>query len=147
MRKLALLSCLLVFITSSIQAQEWLTDFAEAQKVAKEKDRKIILVFQGSDWSGMSKRFNKEMWTNQEFIDYANDHFVLLNADFPKREENRLSHAQRDHNKKLADKYNRGKSLPFIVVLDKDGEVLGTTGYKKISPYRFIELLEFFEKE
>ena len=81
---------LLTAIVTS-HAQNWITDFEEAKKIAADKNQKIILVFQGSDWNGLCIRLNKEMWTNAEFKKYAKENYVMLKADFPKRKENSLS--------------------------------------------------------
>jgi len=144
MRKIILLCCFIIGAVTSSQAQEWLTDIDEAKKIASEKNRKIILVFQGSDWNGICIRLDKEMWSNHEFVTYAQDHFVMLKADFPRRAENRLSDEQLEKNKKLKKEYNLNGTFPHVVVLNKDGDVLGTTGYKKISPYMYIKVLNSF---
>jgi len=145
MRKQILLCCLFVCIILPTQAQKWHTDFEEAKKIAQEKNRRIILVFQASDWNGLCIRLNKEMWTNPEFIKYANDNYVMLKADFPRRKENQLSKEQKEKNEKLSNLYNRQRILPHVVVLNSKGDELGFTGYKKIEPYQYIELLNFFK--
>jgi len=145
MRNSILLCCFFIGVIFTSQAQEWLTDIDEAKKIANEKNRKIVLVFSGSDWSSLCLRLEKEMWTNPEFIAYAKDNFVMLKADFPRREENRLTEVQQEKNKKLSEKYNLDGDFPHVVVLDKEGEVLGMTGYKKVSPYMYIKLLNSFK--
>lgn len=144
MRKTVLLCCLLVCVAFSTQAQEWLTDIDEAKKIANEKNRKIILVFQGSDWNGLCIRFEKEMWNNAEFKEYAQEHFVMLKAEFTRKEENRLSEELQEKNKALKEKYNLDGHFPFVVVLNKDGGALGNTGYKQVSPYMYIKVLNSF---
>jgi len=66
MKKIIILCCVVLCAISTVHAQKWHTDFEEAKKVALEKNRKIIVVFQGSDWNGLCIRLNKEMWTNPE---------------------------------------------------------------------------------
>ena len=34
--------------------------------------------------------------------------------------------------------------FPYVLVLDEEGKVLGSTGYKKISPQKYIELLSSY---
>ena len=119
MKKLIVLCCALLCAVSTIQGQKWHTDFEEAKKVAIEKNRKIIVVFQGSDWNGLCIRLNKEMWTNPEFQKYAKENYVMVKADFPRRRENLLSKEQKDKNDKLANLYNRDRVLPLVAVLDK----------------------------
>jgi len=145
MKKLLLTCCALLCAISTLQAQKWHTDFEEAKKVAIEKNRKIIVVFQGSDWNGLCIRLNKEMWANAEFQKYAKENYVMVKADFPRRRENLLSKEQKDKNDKLADLYNRDRVLPLVAVLDKQGALLGTTGYKKVAVHQYIELLDFFK--
>jgi thioredoxin-related protein len=145
MRKNILLCCLFLCVSFTTQAQGWLTDLDEAKKIANEKNQKIILVFQGSDWNPLCIRFEKEMWNNTEFKEYAKEHFVLLKAEFTRKEENRLSEELQEKNSKLKDKYNLDGHFPFVVVLNKEGEALGNTGYKKVSPYMYIKVLNSFK--
>ena len=145
MKKLIVLCCVLLCVITTTQAQKWHTDFEEAKKVAMDKNRKIIAVFQGSDWNGLCIRLNKEMWTNIEFQQYAKNNYVMLKVDFPRRKENLLSKDQIAKNNKLADLYNRDRVFPLVAVVDKQGELLGTTGYKKVAVHQYIELLDFFK--
>lgn len=143
MQKLGLAIVLFV-LTNTINAQEWLTDFEAAKSVAVEKNEKIILVFQGSDWCAPCIKLNTEIWSSPEFIAYAKDHFVMLKADFPRKGKNKLSEIQQQENIKLMEKYNKSGYFPYVVVLDNKGKVLGNTGYKKTDPKTYIELLNAF---
>jgi thioredoxin-related protein len=128
----------------SVNAQEWLTNFEEAKKIAEEKNQNIVLVFQGSDWCAPCIKLDKEIWSTDEFKNYAKDHFVMLQADFPKRKKNKLETSQQQKNNSLAEKYNKQGFFPHVVVLNKQGNVLGRTGYKKVSPSEYIKLLVSF---
>ena len=144
MKKIAFLSLLLIIFGASF-AQDWQTDFVKAKEIASKNDRPIILVFQGSDWCAPCIKLDKEVWSTDEFKAYAKDHFVMLQADFPKRKANALEAIQQEHNNKLAEAYNTNGYFPYVVVLDKNGKVLGSTGYKKMSPKDYISLLESFK--
>ena len=144
MNKAIAFSYLLFFSVISMNAQEWQTDFNEAQKIASEKNQKIILVFQGSDWCGPCIKLDTEIWNTNEFIEYSNNNFVLLKADFPRKKKNMLSEEQQEKNNKLAEKYNTRGFFPYVVVLDKDAAVLGSTGYKKTTPSEYIKILNSF---
>lgn len=141
-------SFLIVFllITSTIFAQDWTMNFEEAKTLAAEKDQNIVLVFQGSDWCGPCIKLDREIWSTDTFKEFSRSHFVMLKADFPKRKANQLDSEQIRKNTLLAEKYNPAGYFPFVVVLNKDGKVLGETGYKKVSPKEYIALLEAFEK-
>ena len=49
-------------------AWKWLV---EQKKIAAEKNRNIILVFQGSDWCRPCMKLNKDVWTSKEFKTYG----------------------------------------------------------------------------
>lgn len=126
-------------------AQAWETDLLVAQKKAADQNKTIVLVFQGSDWCAPCMKLNEEIWRSDVFQDYAAEHFVMLLADFPKRKKNELSGEQQLKNNALAEKYNQAGYFPYVVMLDKGGRVLGTTGYNKMSPKEYAELLDSFK--
>ena len=125
-------------------AQEWQTDLTSAKKLASEQDLAIILVFQGSDRCAPCIKLDREIWSSDTFKSYARDHFVMLKADFPKKKGNALPLEQQEKNKALAAQYNQNGYFPYVVVMNKDGNVLGTTSYKKMDPTEYIQLLESF---
>jgi len=129
---------------ATLKAQDWQTDFNKAKEIAAENNRKIILVFQGSDWCAPCIKLEKEVWDTEEFQNYAKKHFVMLQADFPRKQKNKLPAEQEAHNRKLAERYNKNGYFPFVVVMNKNGEVIGQTSYKKLSPSEYISLLESF---
>ena len=142
-----ILSILFLLATiTSVNAQDWITDFEKAKTEAQQEQKTIILVFQGSDWCAPCIKLDREIWHTDEFKNYAKEHFVMLKADFPKRKKNALTEEQQAHNNKLAESYNRNGYFPYVVVLDSEGKMLGSTGYKKSSPSAYIKLLESFIK-
>lgn len=134
-----------VFIGLSVKAQSWETNFEVAKQKATEESRNIVLVFSGSDWCIPCMKLEKEIWESSEFIKDSNKHFVLLRADFPKKKNNQLSKEQQLANDHLAEIYNKQGLFPMVAVLDKNGKVLGTTGYKHVSPAEYIAMLHSFE--
>jgi len=139
--KKIIITALILIATLATNAQTWHTDMIEAQEVATEKNRKIILVFQGSDWCAPCMKLEKEIWSSTTFKDYAKGNYVLVKADFPKRKKNKLSKELQKHNDALAEKYNKNGVFPLVVVLDKTGKVIGKTTYKKTTPKEFLEIL------
>ncbi|MEE9432354.1 MAG: thioredoxin family protein [Melioribacteraceae bacterium] len=142
--KTLLISFLLVLSITSANAQEWQMDINKAKEIATAKNQNIILVFQGSDWCSPCIKLEKEIWNSEVFIDYSEDNFVLLKADFPRREKNKLSEEQQKKNSLLAEKYNTQGFFPLVVVLDFNGKVLGMTGYEKVTPKKYIKILTSF---
>lgn len=139
--------CLIFHLAlGAVYAQEWQTDLITAKEIASKENKPIILVFQGSDWCAPCMKLEKEVWSTTEFIDYAKENFVLLLADFPRKKQNALTKEQQEKNDQLAEKYNKNGYFPLVLVLDKDGNVSGTTGYKNMKPNEYIQLLTSFIK-
>ena len=69
----------------------------------------------------------------------------MLKADFPRRKANKLSEEQTALNEKLAETYDQEGFFPLVVVLNKNGKVLGKMGYEKISPTDYFHKLMSFE--
>lgn len=135
----------LLFLTSfTVSAQNWLTDIEAAKTLANEQNQKILLVFSGSDWCAPCIKLDREIWRSKEFKEFSKSNFILLRADFPRRKNNALSLEQQEHNKKLAARYNKNGHFPLVVILDANGNVLGETGYRKMKPKQYIELLKSF---
>ncbi len=140
---LVLLFCSASFFVS---AQNWATNFEEAKQLASKNNEHIVLVFQGSDWCAPCIKLDKEIWSTTEYQDLAKNHFVMLKADFPRKKANKLPSDLELQNKKLAETYNNQGYFPFVVVLDKNGKVLGNMGYEKITPTQYYTKLASFIK-
>ena len=128
----------------NVSAQNWLTDINEAKKIASEKNKKIVLVFQGSDWCAPCIKLDKEIWSTEKFKSYAEEHYIMLKADFPRRKKNALSEDQQTKNNLLAETYNKNGHFPFVVVLNSKGDVLGESGYMKTNPSSYISHINSF---
>ncbi|MEM9649278.1 MAG: thioredoxin family protein [Bacteroidota bacterium] len=127
------------------QAQHWQDSFDDALAAASQEDKPIVLVFSGSDWCGPCIRFKRSILDSDEFVEYADKHYVLFNADFPKKKKNQLPPEKLNVNKSLFETYNPKGHFPLVVVLDKEKSVLGTTGFnKKASPSDYISLFNGF---
>ncbi|WP_405413879.1 thioredoxin family protein [Maribacter sp. Asnod1-A12] len=146
MKKYILFLLFAVISVSSITAQDWNTDFTTAKKLAETNNQPIILVFQGSDWCAPCIKLDRAIWSTNEFKEYAKEHYIMLQADFPRRKKNALPEEQLNKNKVLAENYNRQGIFPFVVVLNANGEVYGETSYKKLTPKEYIEELNSFIK-
>lgn len=127
-------------------SQNWKTNLEEAQKVAQAEDKNILLVFSGSDWCGPCIKLDKKIWQSAEFKKESDEKWILVKADFPKKKVNQLSNELTASNKKLAEKYNKEGYFPLVLLLDKEGYVLGKTGYANHSPEGFIKLIHSLKK-
>ena len=145
MRKLLLLFAL--SISNFVVSQEWQTNFEEAKKIATEQDKNVVIVFSGSDWCAPCIKLDKNIWQSEAFKKEAAAKWVLVKANFPRKKANELPKEQTEHNRKLAEKYNIEGSFPLVVVLDKNGKVLGKMGFKNVSPEEYIKMIHALEKK
>ena len=145
MRKLLLLFA--IAISNFVVSQEWQTNFEEAKKIATEQDKNVVIVFSGSDWCAPCIKLDKNIWQSEAFKKEAAAEWVLVKANFPRKKANELPKEQTEHNRKLAEKYNLEGSFPLVVVLDKNGKVLGKMGFKNVSPEEYIKMIHALEKK
>ncbi len=124
-----------------LTAQEWQTNFEDALSLAQENDQLILMVFKGSDWCIPCMKLEKEILSTSEFRELANEKFIFLSVDFPRRKKNQLSPDQSEHNAQLAEKYNQEGYFPKLVLIDANKEVLGSLGYEKIDPETYFNKL------
>ena len=126
------------FISLLSFGQNWETSLSKAKDLASQQNKPIVLVFQGSDWCAPCIKMDREIWSTEIFKTYASKYYIMLKADFPRRKKNKLSESQTKANAELAEKYNKQGFFPFVVMLDKEGKILGQRGYSKITPSQFI---------
>ncbi len=117
----------------------WLTDFEKAKQLSDELKRPILADFSGSDWCGWCIKLDKEVFSTKEFKDFASSNLVLLLVDFPARKSQ--SEKEKKQNKELAEKYGI-EGYPTVLLLDKDGNVLAKTGYRRGGAEAYIEHLK-----
>lgn len=143
--KKIMLSVLLLTVAIGY-SQEWKTNFEVTKTEATSQNKNILLVFSGSDWCGPCIKLDRDIWKSVEFMEFAKNNLILERADFPKKKQNQLTPEIKELNQSLAEKYNKDGMFPLVVVLDKNGKVLGKTGYKNVSPTEYIALLKSFLK-
>lgn len=144
MKKLLLLF-LGIGLSFNLFAQDWTYNLEKAKSLAIKEQKQIILVFSGSDWCAPCIKLEKNIWESPEFQKATESNWILLKADFPRKKKNRLSKEQTKENEFLAENYNPNGYFPLVVVLSASGKVLGTTGYKDLSPSDYISHLQSFK--
>ena len=141
MKKNIALTCLFLVSGFIAIAQDWHTNMDEAKQIASTNNERIILVFQGSDWCGPCIKLDALVFKTKEFQSLVKDKFVMVKVDFPRKKANKLSPELEAHNSKLAETYNNQGFFPLVVVLDKNGKVLGKLGYENLTPSEYYKKL------
>ncbi len=110
---------------------EWMENYEEAKKTAKEQDKLILADFTGSDWCGWCIKLKNEVFEKDEFKQWAGENVVLLELDFPRQKQ--LSQSLKEQNEALQKKHNI-RGFPTIVFMTPSGDEIGRTGYQAGGP-------------
>ena len=103
MKRFFVLMAAVLLSFGSLHAAEvtWLTDFKAAEKKAAAENKQLVLNFTGSDWCGWCIRLDKEVFSQPEFVEYANKNLVLVKVDFPRKTT--LAAPEKKQNEALAE--------------------------------------------
>jgi hypothetical protein len=83
---------------------------------------------------------HKQIFESSTFAQYASEHLVLVNADFPRLKKHGLSKDQQAKNDKLADTYNKDGIFPLTLLLTSGGKILKRwEGFPRVSSDEFVE--------
>jgi thioredoxin-related protein len=103
---------------------EWRTNFQQAKDLAAKEHKYILVNFSGSDWCIPCIRMEKQVFETDTFVSYANKNLVLVKADFPRLNKNKLSREQTALNEKLASQYDPHGKFPYTLLVDENGRVV-----------------------
>ncbi|WP_178087807.1 thioredoxin family protein [Methylacidimicrobium cyclopophantes] len=141
-RPALLLGSLFFLVLSAVAFAEppnWMTDYPAALKEAKAQKKLVLANFTGSDWCPWCQKLQREVFSTPEFQQYAKEHLVLLELDFPQRKPQ--PEALKQQNKELADQYHV-EGFPTIVLLDPDGREISSFGYMAGGPKPFLDKID-----
>ena len=136
MKSIQVLAAIIYLSFCHISQAQILEDANYAFAESASSQKPVLLVFSGSDWCAPCIRFHKNVLSDENFIVYAEDHFIILKADFPQRKK--LNQDQVQQNEKLADQYNPKGQFPHIVLLAPDRTLLKTLYFKNQTAQQFI---------
>lgn len=129
----------LVALGLTAKASDWETDFTRASTNAAKMGQYMLLDFSGSDWCGWCIKLDQEVFSQNEFKQYAKDNLVCVLLDFPRK--TKQSNATKEQNQRLAKKYGV-RGFPTVIVLAPDGSLAGQTGYQPGGAKLYVEHLK-----
>ena len=145
--KKILVIAFLTLTSMSIQAQKeltWHTDMSKATDISIKENKPMFLFFTGSDWCGWCIRLQKEVFKTPEFIKWAKDNVVLVELDFPRKNEQ--TDAVKMQNAQLQQQLQvRGYPTVWFVSAAKTADAkvnltaLGSTGYVAGGPQAWLD--------
>ena len=137
-----LLSLVLAFALTpfaSAAKDGWTDNLETAKAEAKKENKKVLLDFTGSDWCGWCKKLDAEVFSTQEFKDYAAKHLVLVEVDFPR--SIKLPDATKKQNDELQAKY-KIQGYPDHYRAEPGRHQGRASGYVEGGPKAFIKSIE-----
>ncbi len=144
MNRIAFILLLLITFSASSQNSTpldtsiWKSNYDLLLVQSKETGKPILMVFSGSDWCKPCIKLREQILVSPEFSEWSIANVYCLSLDFPAQKKNALSDAQREHNEKLAERFNPDGVFPLLIVVDSNEVVLFSNGYKDIPASEYI---------
>ncbi len=118
---------------------KWYDNLQTAESVAQKEGKPILVNFTGSDWCKWCKKLNAEVFSQDDFVNYAKNNLVLVKIDFP--EKIQQSEATKYYNNQLAQKFGV-QGFPTIILLKSDGSPIAATGYQPGGAAAYVQHLK-----
>jgi len=118
---------------------QWLDSYEDALQLSKQTGRPILADFTGSNWCPPCKRLKQEIFETPQFKSWAAENVVLLELDFPR--PNLQPDWIKKQNQDLSRRYEI-RSYPTVLILNSEGQVLGSQGYMRGGPARWIAVAD-----
>lgn len=137
----------ILMLTGSIVARSqdtlWLNDLAKATEIAQKENKKVMLFFTGSDWCGWCVRLQNEVFKKEEFINWAKEHVVLVELDFPRNKQLEPNIAAQNNQLQQMFGIRGYPTVWFVNSSITDGKInlekLGSTGYVAGGPTAWLQ--------
>lgn len=117
----------------------WHANLEKALQQAKQENKAALVNFTGSDWCIWCKRLSEEVFSKNEFENYANDNLILVKLDFPRDIEQ--SAETKMYNNNLAQRFGV-QGFPTILLFNSSGKLVLTTGYQPGGPANYVKHLK-----
>ncbi len=101
----------------------WTYNYDQAASQAKNTGKPMLLFFTGTGWCSWCTKLENEVLDTAEFGRLVGDKFIFVKLDFP------MSQMIDPRNKQLQQQFDV-KGYPTIIILDKDGQRIGSSGYR-----------------
>lgn len=135
---LGLLQCC-IRLAAAETPNQWSGDMSAALTRAAQEQRLVLVKFTGSDWSEWCQRLQKETLGRKHFLEYAQEHLILVEVDFP--QEKKLSDQQREKNAEWVKRY-AVEAFPTLLLLTPEGKEVGRIGFIEGGPKTLVRTLK-----
>lgn len=115
----------------------WVTDVNTAFKLSKKTGKPVFAFFTGKVWCGWCKKLVAQVLSKPAFAKFANDNYIMLELDFPRRDRSKITPEMINLSRKFG-----VRGYPTVLLLDHKQNLLGRTGYQNMTPEQYIQHLE-----
>jgi protein disulfide-isomerase len=119
----------------------WTTDLGKAIETAKEENKAVLVNFTGSDWCRWCFKLSDEVFSQDDFKDFADENLVLVKLDFPRSIPQ--SNQTKAYNQSLAQKFGV-QGYPTIIIINSQGKPVAKTGYQAGGPGNYINHIKSY---
>lgn len=147
MKKIPVLLISFVFILSACNKGQtsdnldWKTNLEQAVTQAQKENKAVLVNFTGSDWCVWCKKLSDEVFSQNEFENYAEENLVLVKIDFPRSIPQ--SDATKYYNNGLAQRYGI-EGFPTILVINSKGQLVVKTGYQSGGAANYVNHIKSY---
>jgi thioredoxin-related protein len=127
--------------TGAADDLNWQDNLEKALQQAKKENKAVMVNFTGSDWCIWCKRLNSEVFSKDEFENYADGNLILVRLDFPRNIEQTAE--TKMYNNTLAQRFGI-QGFPTILLFNSSGKLVLTTGYQPGGPANYVNHLKSY---
>jgi thioredoxin-related protein len=135
----------LALVASAFAGGEgWTHDFEAAKKQAAAEKKDLLLDFTGSEWCGICKMLDQEVFQQDAFKNGVKDKFVLVELDYPQEPGGKVTGQAEEvrlQNERLAAKYPV-PGMPSVILCDASGRPYAQTGYQEGGAEKYVAHLD-----
>ncbi len=118
----------------------WTDSIAAAKEAAQKEKKDLLINFTGSDWCQFCIQLDKDVFSKEEFLKPAREHFVLVKLDFPK--DTSIQSAEVIQQNAEWQKTLAVEGFPTIALLDSEMRPYAFTGFREESADQYLAHLE-----
>ena len=136
--------------SDSAEAGTWMPDLGPAMERASAEGKDLLVDFTGSDWCGWCIKLHDEVFGEEEFLTWAEERYVLVALDFPRKPGSEGSLAMTPELRMRNEAESSAfavEGFPTVLLMTADGVAYGRTGYQPGGASAYIEHLDQLESQ
>ena len=148
MKKITLVLFTLLFFviacgnkTQTSDELNWTANLEKAIETAKAENKAVLVNFTGSDWCKWCFKLSDEVFSQDDFKEYADENLILVKLDFPRSISQ--SSETKAYNHSLAQKYGV-QGFPTILIFNSQGKPVAKTGYQAGGAANYVNHIQSF---